>query len=127
MWAGSRNPPRLPLRLSEKKISPTWEYGMNCKSMLITKNNKLNAGGIYENAVAQELHSKGFNLYYYNSNRLGERDLPPGAYHKSWRPSASYCRNLWSWLSMTRFFRIARWMSIRSKESLRSFCSGSSL
>ncbi|MBP5464725.1 MAG: DUF4143 domain-containing protein, partial [Treponema sp.] len=77
--------PRVPLRLSEKKSlfklyfsdvgMLTSEYGMNCKTMLITKNNKLNAGGIYENAVAQELHSKGFNLYYYNSNRLGELDF----------------------------------------------------
>ena len=48
---------------------------MNTKSMLLTKNQNLNAGGIYENAVAQELYSKGFRLYYYNSNRLGELDF----------------------------------------------------
>ena len=53
----------------------TSEYGMNTKSMLLTKNQNLNAGRIYENAIAQELYSKGFQLYYYNSNRLGELDF----------------------------------------------------
>ncbi len=77
--------PRIPLKLNEKKnlfklyFSDvgllTSEYGMATKNMLITKDQSLNAGGIYENAVAQELVSKGFNLYYYNSNRLGELDF----------------------------------------------------
>ena len=30
-------------------------------------NPDINYGSIYENAVAQELHAHGFNLYYYNS------------------------------------------------------------
>ncbi len=34
-----------------------------------------NAGGIYENAVAQQLKASGFEIYYYNSNRLGELDF----------------------------------------------------
>ena len=77
--------PRIPLKLNEKSSlfklyfsdvgMLTSEYGMNTKSMLLTKNQSLNAGGIYENAVAQELYSKGFKLYYYNSNRLGELDF----------------------------------------------------
>ncbi|MBP5601701.1 MAG: ATP-binding protein [Treponema sp.] len=77
--------PRIPLKLNEKSslfklyVSDvgmlTSEYGMNTKTMLLTKNQALNAGGIYENAVAQELISKGFKLYYYNSNRLGELDF----------------------------------------------------
>lgn len=77
--------PRIPLKLNEKKslfklyLSDvgilTSEYGMNTKAMLLTKNQNLNAGGIYENAIAQELITKGFNLYYYNSNRLGELDF----------------------------------------------------
>ena len=77
--------PRIPLKLNEKQslfklyLSDvgmlTSLYGMNTKSLLLTKNNSLNAGGIYENAVAQELRSKGFMLYYYNSNRLGELDF----------------------------------------------------
>ena len=77
--------PRIPLKLNEKSSlfklyfsdvgMLTSEYGMTTKTMLLTKNKSLNAGGIYENAVAQELHSKGYKLYYYNSNRLGELDF----------------------------------------------------
>ncbi|MBP5754069.1 MAG: ATP-binding protein [Treponema sp.] len=77
--------PRIPLKLNEKSSlfklyfsdvgMLTSEYGMTAKTMLLTKNKSLNAGGIYENAVAQELHSKGYKLYYYNSNRLGELDF----------------------------------------------------
>ena len=77
--------PRLPLRLNEKHslfklyLSDvgllTSAYGMTTKRMLLTKDKSLNAGGIYENAVAQELTANGFKLYYYNSNRLGELDF----------------------------------------------------
>lgn len=77
--------PRIPLKLNEKSSffklyladvgMLTSEYGMSTKSMLLTKNQNLNAGGIYENAIAQELYSKGFRLYYYNSKRLGELDF----------------------------------------------------
>ena len=35
----------------------------------------LNAGGIYENAIARTLYSKVYDLYYYNSNRIGEIDF----------------------------------------------------
>ena len=51
------------------------QYETKDKRLLLTKNQNLNAGGIYENAIAQELYSKGFQLYYYNSNRLGELDF----------------------------------------------------
>lgn len=77
--------PRIPLKLNEKSSlfklyladigMLTSEYGIATKRMLISKDNNLNAGGIYENAVAQELISKGHLLYYYNSNRLGELDF----------------------------------------------------
>ncbi len=77
--------PRIPLKLNEKSSlfklyfsdvgMLTSEYGMSTKTMLLTKNQSLNAGGIYENVVAQELRSKGYKLYYYNSNRLGELDF----------------------------------------------------
>lgn len=77
--------PRIPLKLNEKSSlfklyladtgMLTSEYGMATKRMLISKDNNLNAGGIYENAIAQELLSKGHMLYYYNSNRLGELDF----------------------------------------------------
>lgn len=77
--------PRIPLRLNEKQslfklyLSDagmlTSVYGMAAKRMILTHDSSLNAGGIYENAVAQELASRSFNLYYYNSNRLGELDF----------------------------------------------------
>ena len=77
--------PRVSLKINEKQslfklyLSDvgmlTTEYGMNTKRMLLGQEPGLNAGGIYENAVAQELHAKGFPIYYYNSNRLGELDF----------------------------------------------------
>lgn len=35
----------------------------------------MNLGGVYENAVAQELHAHGFDLYYHSSRRVGELDF----------------------------------------------------
>lgn len=35
----------------------------------------INNGAIYENAVAQELHAHGWNLYYFNSKKQGEVDF----------------------------------------------------
>lgn len=77
--------PRLPLKLNEKQSlfklyssdvgMLTSEYGMSTKRMLISNDSSLNAGGIYENAVAQQLKASGFEIYYYNSNRLGELDF----------------------------------------------------
>ncbi len=77
--------PRIPLKLNEKQslfklyLSDvgmlTSLYGMNTKTMLLSKDRNLNGGGLYENAVACELVSKGFAVYYYNSNRLGELDF----------------------------------------------------
>ncbi len=77
--------PKPPLKLSKKQSlfklymsdvgMLTSEYGMNTKRMLLTKDKTLNAGGIFENAVAQTLYSKGYDMYYYNSNRIGELDF----------------------------------------------------
>lgn len=77
--------PRIPLKLNEKRslfklyLSDvgmlTSEYGMSTKRMLINNDSSHNAGGIYENAVAQQLKASGFEIYYYNSNRLGELDF----------------------------------------------------
>ena len=36
---------------------------------------KQGMGAIMENVVAQELHAHGFDLYYFNTNRLGEVDF----------------------------------------------------
>ena len=76
--------PRIPLKLNEKQrlfklyLSDvgmlTSLYGMNTKTMILNKDKNLNGGGLYENAVASELTNKGFAVYYYNSNRLGELD-----------------------------------------------------
>jgi len=42
---------------------------------ILMKEVNMNFGAIYENVVAQELKCHGFDLYYYNSNRLGEVDF----------------------------------------------------
>lgn len=77
--------PRVPLKLNEKQslfklyLSDvgllTTMYGMNTKAMILGSNANLNGGGLYENAVVCELVSKGYRVYYYNSNRLGELDF----------------------------------------------------
>ena len=77
--------PRVPLKLNEKQslfklyLSDvgllTTMYGMNTKAMILGSNANLNGGGLYENAVLCELVSKGYRVYYYNSNRLGELDF----------------------------------------------------
>jgi predicted AAA+ superfamily ATPase len=77
--------PRIPLKLNEKQSlfklyladvgMLTSIYGMNTKMMILNKDRNLNGGGIYENAVVCELVNKGFKVYYYNSNRLGELDF----------------------------------------------------
>lgn len=77
--------PRIPLLINKQQsrfklyLSDvgmlTSQYGMSTKAMILSKNKNLNGGGIYENAVVCELFNKGYSLYYYNSNRLGELDL----------------------------------------------------
>ncbi|MBQ8802691.1 MAG: ATP-binding protein [Tyzzerella sp.] len=77
--------PKIPLKLNEKQslfklyLSDvgmlTSIYGMSTKTMILGKDSNLNGGGIYENAVASELKNKGFDIYYYNSNRYGELDF----------------------------------------------------
>lgn len=42
---------------------------------LLNDSQSINFGSIYENLVAQELKAHGFDLYYYNSKRLGELDF----------------------------------------------------
>lgn len=77
--------PRIPLKINEKQslfklyLSDvgmlTTIYGMNTKARILGNDNNFNAGGLYENVVAQELICKNYKLYYYNSNRLGELDF----------------------------------------------------
>ena len=67
--------PRIPLRINEKHSlfklyfadvgMLTSEYGMQTKSKLLNGDSKLNAGGIYENAIAQMFTSLGRKLFFY--------------------------------------------------------------
>ena len=52
----------------------TCMYGKNTKLGILTGTG-LNLGGIYENTVAMELKRHGYELYYYNSRKLGELDF----------------------------------------------------
>ena len=77
--------PTVPLMLNEKStlfklfLSDvgllTTIYGKTCKLKLISKETDINKGAVYENAVAQELHTHGYPLYYYNSKKKGELDF----------------------------------------------------
>ncbi|MBR5376889.1 MAG: ATP-binding protein [Lachnospiraceae bacterium] len=76
--------PRLSLKQNEKSslvklyLSDvgllTCMYGKSTKLGLLTGTG-INMGGIYENAVVMELKRHGYDLYYYNSRKLGELDI----------------------------------------------------
>ena len=53
----------------------TCQYGNAVRMNILMADRHVNLGGIYENAVAQELNSHLFPLYYYNSHKLGELDF----------------------------------------------------
>lgn len=77
--------PTLPLLLNEKSslfklfLSDvgmlTTLYGRATKMQLLSDNQDINNGALYENVVAQELKAHGFKLYYYNSKKYGELDF----------------------------------------------------
>ena len=50
-------------------------YADGIQLKILDNEPSINFGAIYENAVAQELHAHGFNLYYYNNKRQGELDF----------------------------------------------------
>lgn len=50
-------------------------YGNATKLKLLDNGVDINSGAIFENAVAEELHSRGYRLFYYNSKKKGEVDL----------------------------------------------------
>lgn len=50
-------------------------YADGIQIKILTNELNMNYGAIYENVVAQELKCHGFDLYYYNNNRLGELDF----------------------------------------------------
>ncbi|WP_251623664.1 ATP-binding protein [Odoribacter lunatus] len=51
------------------------QYADGIQLRIISGSRDINFGSIYENAVAQELHAHGFDLYYYNSKKKGELDF----------------------------------------------------
>lgn len=53
----------------------TSQFADGIQLKLLGDNQVINYGAIYENVVAQELKAHGFDLYYYNSKRLGELDF----------------------------------------------------
>ena len=78
--------PALPLLLNEKSslfklfLSDvgmlTTLYGRATKIQLLSDDQDINYGSLYENVVAQELKAHGFKqLYYYNSKKFGELDF----------------------------------------------------
>jgi len=50
-------------------------YANGIQMKILMKEVNMDFGAIYENVVAQELKCHGFDLYYYNNNRLGELDF----------------------------------------------------
>ena len=77
--------PTVPLLLNEKSslfklfLSDvgmlTSLYGRAIKMKLLSNDQNINYGAIYENVVAQELKAHGFKLYYFNSKKTGEVDF----------------------------------------------------
>lgn len=53
----------------------TCQYGSIIRTKILTDDNSVNLGGIYENAIAQELNSRGFEMFFYNSHKHGELDF----------------------------------------------------
>lgn len=53
----------------------TCQYGNAIRMKILIGDQNINLGGVYENAVAQELNSHGFPLYFYNSHKNGELDF----------------------------------------------------
>ena len=81
--------PRLPLLLNKQRnlfklyLNDVGllaaAYGGNIQMRLLTKDNDINFGAIYENLVAQELYAHGLtinhDLFYFNSKKQGELDF----------------------------------------------------
>ena len=77
--------PKPPLRLSEKRnlfklfandvglLAAMYAEGIQLR--ILAGETAFNIGAVYENAVAQELKTHGFNLFYYHSKKRGELDF----------------------------------------------------
>lgn len=53
----------------------TSRYADGIQLRIISGDNGINYGAIYENVVAQELTAHGYDLYYYNNKKRGELDF----------------------------------------------------
>ena len=53
----------------------TCQYGNAIRMKVLLGDDSVNLGGVYENAVAQELNTHGFPMYFYNSHKIGELDF----------------------------------------------------
>lgn len=53
----------------------TCQYGNAIRAKILLGDSSVNLGGVYENAVAQELNNHGFPIYFYNSHKNGELDF----------------------------------------------------
>ncbi len=53
----------------------TCQYGNALRARILMSDDNVNLGGVYENFIAQELNAHQFDLYFYNSHRLGELDF----------------------------------------------------
>ncbi|MCR4609179.1 MAG: AAA family ATPase [Eubacterium sp.] len=77
--------PRLALELNKKSSLVklygsdvgllTCQYGNPMRLQILAQNDKVNLGGVFENAVAQQLNTHGFATYFYNSHKQGELDF----------------------------------------------------
>lgn len=77
--------PEVPLLLSKETnmfklflsdvglLAAMYADGLQIK--ILNKEKDINFGSIYENAIAQELKTQGFELYYFNSKKQGELDF----------------------------------------------------
>lgn len=72
----SQNAKRSLLKLYASDVGLlTCQYGNALRLRILTGDTSVNLGGVYENAVAQELHAHGFPLFFYNSHKIGELDF----------------------------------------------------
>lgn len=53
----------------------TYQYGNATRIKILSMADNINMGGIFENAVAQELNTHGFKAFFYNSHKQGELDF----------------------------------------------------
>ena len=77
--------PRVPLNQNQKSTLLklyssdigllTCQYGNATRLGILLDDQKLNLGGVYENAVAQALNTLQYPMYFFNSHKSGELDF----------------------------------------------------